>query len=182
MFGRRGLAAHRRMRHGPGSPAEAVAAEPVRRVPDLADTVMIARAIESLTQVVGRLDTHLDQILALKPVVPDSAAGAVAPATTGENKRTLTRELDALLAEISRLRSTCADAVAARAAAATPIREETGQKAELPSAEQVPFAGEAQSDPDVRKRLGKLRRRQAAILSRLLEMEGDPGADELGYL
>lgn len=168
-FARRGLATHRRMRHGPSSPPEIDPPAPIPATRDdtaliaraLDETAMIARALDSLAQVVGRLDSRLDGILAqqaVDPAKPEPVAPAASVAAGGTDKQALERELDAVLAEIARLR---ADSEAT--AAAQPD-------------------GERRPEPAACKRLGKLRRRQATILSRLLEIEGDPGADELGYL
>jgi hypothetical protein len=142
------------MRHGPGSPPEVEAPAPV---PDyLAETAMIARALDSLTQIVGRLDGRMDRILALQSgAIPNTEAIAPAKET---DKQILERELDALLAEIARVRA-----------------ESEAVAPENPGVERA-------SEPDTRKRLGKLRRRQASILARLLEIEGDPGAEEIGFL
>ena len=164
MFGRRGLATHRRMRHAPGSPPETTPAQhaPAPPIPPsdatplhLFDTTAIARALDSLAHVVGRLDGHLDRILTASPAAAEEPAQAASQAATPlTDRQVLERELHALLTEIARVRSEAASI-------------------------QDPTDSEGTTTADQHKQLGKLRRRQAAILARLLELDGDPGADDL---
>lgn len=163
MFGRRGLATHRRMRHAPGSPPETTPAQhaPTPPTPSdatplhLFDTTAIARALDTLAHVVGRLDGHLDRILSAPPAgAEESAQSGPQPATPLTDKQVLERELHALMTEIARVRSETV-------------------------APQDPSETDRATTPERHKQLGKLRRRQASILARLLELEGDPGADDL---
>lgn len=159
MFVPRGLAAHRRMRHGPGSPPET---DPGTKSGAM-DTVAIARALDDLARAVGQLDARIDRLLDSR-MDPLLAAPEPAPAlptrsaSTPSAKESLERELDALLAEIARVRT-------------------EGVGALVQASE-----GEAATEHELRLRLGKLRRRQTSILSRLREIDGDPGAEELDCL
>ncbi len=184
LFSRRGLAAHRRMRHGPGSPPETVIAPdvtlPPPALPHIDDTAAIARALEAVAVAVSRLESRLDQVLAVgklaqaivantpqsalpvaAPVVPQvsvSSLMSLAPVASAEpaasDKHALERELCALLAEIASVRAQCDPPASDRPAA----------------------------DDSAHAHLGKLRRRQASILARLLQLDGDPGGDEMCFL
>jgi hypothetical protein len=70
------------------------------------------------------------------------------------DKHSLERELCTLLAEISRVRGESLPATSDRPAV----------------------------DDSTHAHLGKLRRRQASILARLLQLDGDPGGDEMCFL
>lgn len=163
LFSRRGLAAHRRMRHGPGSPPETVIATelpgPAPALPRIDDNAAIARALEAVAIAVTRLEARLDQVLAVGRSAPAIAsvptpATAAVEAPIAPDKHALERELSTLLADIARVRAQCATATDDRPAA----------------------------DTDVHAHLGKLRRRQASILARLLQLDGDPGGDEMCFL
>jgi hypothetical protein len=164
LFSRRGLAAHRRMRHGPGSPPETVVAAelpgPLPALPRVDDNAAIARALEAVAIAVTRLEARLDQVLAAGRAAPAPAPASVPTVTAPQaravtDKLALERELCTLLAEIARVRAECASA--------------TGD--ERPAV-----------DAQAHARLGKLRRRQASILARLLQLDGDPGGDEMCFL
>jgi hypothetical protein len=154
MFVRRGLAAHRRMRHGPGSPPET---DPSAKTSPV-DAVAIARALDDLAQAVGRLDARIDRLLAAPQPAPALPSPTVQAGPPPSAKQTLESELDALLTEIARVR-------------------DEGEAARSQSAD-----GGTTIEPAVRQHLGKLRRRQVSILARLLDLEGDPVADELEFL
>ena len=162
-FSRRGLAAHRRMRHGAGARQEQVVAAdvpgPLPALPRVDDNAAIARALEAVAVAVMRLEARLDQVIAVgrtvPVVVPTPVPAATAPAMPKfSDKDALERELCTVLAEIARVRENCEPATSERPAA----------------------------DDDVHAQLGKLRRRQASILARLLQLDGDPGGDEMCFL
>jgi hypothetical protein len=191
MFVPRGLAAHRRMRHGPGSPPET---DPGTK-PGALDTVAITRALDDLARAVGRLDARIDRLLA----APDPAPALPAQSAPKPSAReSLERELDELLAEIARVRtegeralvrSTDAEAALVRStdaegalvqatdAGAVLVQASDGAGAFVQAADT-----EAASELALRRRLGKLRRRQTSILSRLLEIDGDPASEALDCL
>jgi hypothetical protein len=178
------MAAHRRMRHGPGSPAEIVVAPeattPPPALPRVDDTSAIARALEAVAIAVTRLEARLDQVLEVGKLARETAASApksalpaatpvalpssvaslmsVAPIPPAEpvapDKQALERELTTLLAEIATVRAQC----------------------------EPPTPDRPAVDDTAHARLGKLRRRQAAILARLLQLDGNPTGDEMCFL
>ena len=161
LFSRRGLAAHRRMRHGRGATLETVVASelpgPLPALPCVDDNAAIARALEAVAIAVTRLEERLDQVLAVgraAPAVLPTPTASVPAVPTVPDKHTLERELCTLLGEIARVREQCAPPTSERPAA----------------------------DAEVHTQLGKLRRRQASILARLLQLDGDPSGDEMCFL
>jgi hypothetical protein len=151
------------MRHGPGSPPETVVSTdlpgPLPALPRVDDNAAIARALEAVAIAVTRLEARLDQVLAVSrtapAVAPPPAPTATVPEVrTAPDKLALERELCTLLAEIARVRGQCVAETSDRVGA----------------------------DADAHVHLGKLRRRQASILARLLQLEGDPGGDEMCFL
>lgn len=172
LFSRRGLPAHRRMRHGPGSPPETVVvtdlSAPAPALPRIDDNAAIARALEAVAIAVTRLEARLDQVLAAARTASASAPPAARPAiaaeieppaplpsrSSGIDKHALERELSEVMAEISRAR-------------VQDVPASTDQPADHHGAHAL---------------LGKLRRRQASILARLLQLDGDPGGDEMTLL
>lgn len=138
-------------------PRAPLAASPV---PNSNETRELARAVDMLTDVVRRLDGHLDRLLEFQariqvpaPAAETVAASNKAPERIALDRMTLERELDLVLAEIARVRI-----------------ESRGPHANVLGQERSTLEDSA------RAQLGQLRRRQASVLARLLEFDQEEDA------